>query len=269
MQGIAELSGKIAVITGTASGIGQGIALGFLRAGASVIAADRHVQDGTQKLAVEEGLAGRLHCMTADVTREDDVAGIVEAARTKCGRFDIMVNNAGGSGALEPLLDIEVADFDATFALLVRSVFPGIKHGGGALRTQGEGGVILSTASIAARTGGCSPSLYAAAKAAVVQLSAMAAVQLAPWRIRVNSVSPGPIMIPGFAAGGISEERLAQLQPWPEAGKPADVAAVMIFLAGDQCRFATGSDLVLDGGLLAQGSLWLERLYGKSLAQQT
>ncbi|WP_311269592.1 SDR family oxidoreductase [Sphingobium sp. WCS2017Hpa-17] len=259
-----ELSGKVAIVTGSASGIGQGIALGFLRAGARVIAADLNANVETRNLAARERLEGQLHEVRADVTQEDDIARIIEAAQERYGRLDIMVNNAGGSGALEPILDIDAKGFDLTFALLVRSVFLGIRHAGRFLKAQGEGGVILTTGSIAARAGGCSPSLYAAAKAAVVQLSAMSAVELAPYSIRVNTVSPGPIMIPGFASSGISAEQLIALQPWPEAGQPSDVAAAMTFLASEKCRFATGSDWVLDGGILAQGPLWLERLYGKS-----
>jgi len=257
-----ELAGKVAVVTGTSSGIGQGIALGFLREGATVVAADLNPGTGTRALAEREGLGGRLRVVLADVTQEADVARIVQTARDEHGRLDIMVNNAGGPGALEPMLDIDAAAFDRTFALLVRSVFLGIKHAGRAFREQGEGGVILSTASIAARLGGCSPSLYAAAKATVVRLSAMAAAELAQWRIRVNTVSPGAIMIPGFLDSGVTEERLVALQPWPAAGKPADVAAAMIFLASDRCQFATGSDFVLDGGAIAQGNSFIERLYG-------
>ena len=258
-----ELAGKVAVVTGTASGIGQGLALGFLRAGASVVAADIRADTMTRELAADEGLADRLLEITADVTQDDDVARSVATALDRFGRIDVMVNNAGGPGALQPMLEIDAADFDHTFALLVRSVFLGIKHAGNAMRDQGEGGVILSTGSIAAHLGGCSPGLYAAAKAAVVRMSAMAAVELAQWRIRVNTVSPGPIMIPGFADNGVSAERLIAVQPWPEVGQPADVAAAMIFLAGDSCRFATGSDWSLDGGVAAQGASLIERLYGK------
>lgn len=266
MAVLQELQGKAAVVTGAASGIGQGIALGFLREGASVVAADIASLDETCALAAGEGLADRLHQMTADVTRETDVAQAVEAARERFGRIDVMVNNAGGAGAMQPLLDIQAADFDATFALLLRSVFFGIKHAGRAIRSQGGGGVILTTASIAAQMGGCSPTLYAAAKAAVVRLSAMAAVELAPWRIRVNTVSPGPILVPGFTASGIGAEQLARVQPWPDAGQPSDVAAAMVFLASERCPFATGSDLVIDGGVVAQGPQLLERLFA-DLAQ--
>ncbi|GGC06667.1 hypothetical protein GCM10011494_26600 [Novosphingobium endophyticum] len=157
----AELAGNVAVITGAASGIGQGLALGFLQAGASVVAADIKVDTATRGLAADGGLADRLHEITADVTQDEDVACSVATARDRFGRIDIMVNNAGGPS--------------------------------------------------------CSPSLYAAAKAAVVRMSAMAAVELAPWRIRVNTVSPEPIMVPGFADNGGSAERLIAVQPWPEA----------------------------------------------------
>ena len=259
-----ELAGKVAIVTGGAAGIGQGIALDFLRAGAAVVIADLKAGDATRQLASADGLADRLHDIVADVTQDADVAALVDRAQDVFGRLDIMVNNAGGSGAVAPLLDIDVDGFDRTFALLVRSVFLGIKHAGAALRRQGDGGVILSTASMAAQLGGCSPSLYAAAKAAVVRLSAMAAVELAPWRIRVNTVSPGAIMGPAFANSGVTDAQLLSLQPWQDVGTPSDVAAAMIFLASDRCRFATGSDLVVDGGLIAQGAPLLERLYGKS-----
>ncbi|WP_336951167.1 SDR family NAD(P)-dependent oxidoreductase [Sphingobium aromaticivastans] len=259
-----ELAGKVAVITGAASGIGQGIALGFLREGARVVVADLDAARcaETARLAGDEGFGDRLLCVGGDVTVDRDVASMVLAAREHFGRIDIMVNNAGGPGAMAPMLEIAPEEFDATFALLVRSVFLGVRHAGRAMREQGQGGVILNTASIAARACGYSPSLYASAKAAVVQLTAVAAAELAAWRIRVNCVSPGMILVPGFVAGGITAETLAQNQPWPEAGLPADVAAAMVFLASDRCRFTTGSDLVVDGGLLGQGPQMLKRLYG-------
>lgn len=259
-----ELTGKVAIVTGAARGIGQGIALGFLRAGASVVIADLHSCVETEQLAAAEGFLDKLHSAVADVTRNEDVAAIVDAAGSVFGRLDIMINNAGGAGSLEPLLDIEAEGFDRTFALLVRSVFLGIKHAGNAFRRQASGGVILSTASLAAQIGGCSPSLYAAAKAAVVRLSAMAAVDLAPWHIRVNTVSPGAIMASALANSGVTDEQLLALQPWPEVGTPSDVAAAMVFLASDRCRFATGSDFLIDGGLVARGAPVMERLYGKA-----
>lgn len=262
---MSELAGKVAIVTGAGSGIGQGITLGFLREGASVVIAEIDPQkaEATQAQAETEGWGDRVHAISTDVTREADVKAAVAAATQRFGRLDCMVNNAGGSGALEPLLDMPAEHFDHSLALLMRSVFLGIKHAGQVFREQGQGGVILSTASIAAQVCGVSPSVYAAAKAGVVQLSRMAAAELAQYRIRVNTISPGPIYIQSFAQSGVSQERLASAQAWPEAGMPADVAAAAVFLASDRCHYATGSDFVLDGGLTALGPQLLERLYAR------
>ncbi|HWI11785.1 MAG TPA: SDR family oxidoreductase [Burkholderiaceae bacterium] len=259
-----ELQAKVAIVTGAGSGIGRGIALGFLREGASVVAADIDAAkaEETAALARAEGWGDAVLVQRTDVTQEAEVEAVVRAAVARFGRLDCMVNNAGGPGAMEPLLDMPTEGFDGTLALLLRSVFLGIKHAGRVMRAQGEGGIILSTASIAAQMCGASPSVYAAAKAGVVQLSRMAAAELGAYRIRVNTVSPGAIYVPGFALGGVSKQQLTTVQSWPEAGMPADVAAAMVFLAGDRCHFATGADFVVDGGLIAHGSRTLERLYG-------
>jgi NAD(P)-dependent dehydrogenase (short-subunit alcohol dehydrogenase family) len=257
-----ELAGKVAVVTGAGGTVGTGIVRGFLREGARVLAAE---YDEARRGEILPGLDSeerrRCHCVGGDVTVDADVADIVAAAETRFGAIDIMVNNAGGPGALTPLIDTDPADFDATVALLLRSVFLGIRHAGRAMKARGKGGVILNTASIAALAGGYAPAVYSAAKAAVVQLGAQAAVELAPSQIRVNAVSPGMIMGPVFAQSGISAERLADFQPWPEAGRASDIAEAMIFLASDRCRFATGANFVIDGALLAQGPQLLDRLY--------
>lgn len=260
---MAELEGKVAIVTGAGSGIGQGIALGFLREGAAVVVAeiDAGKAEETRAMAEADGFGNKLHVLATDVTREADVEAAVAAAVKRFGRLDCMVNNAGGPGAMEPLLDMTADGFDRTLALLMRGVFLGIKHGGRVLRDQGQGGVILTTASIAAQMCGASPSVYAAAKAGVVQLSKMAAAELAVYRIRVNTISPGAIYVPGFALGGVSPEKLAAIQSWPDAGMPADVAAAAVFLAGDRCHYATGSDFVVDGGLIARGPKMLEKLF--------
>jgi NAD(P)-dependent dehydrogenase (short-subunit alcohol dehydrogenase family) len=106
------------------------------------------------------------------------------------------------------------------------------------------------------------PTAYSTAKAGVIQLTRLAAVELAPYRIRVNSISPGAILNPGFEAGGITAARLAAVQPLPQAGQPLDVANVAVFLASDDSGFVAGSDYVVDGGLVALGPQVLQRLYG-------
>jgi NAD(P)-dependent dehydrogenase (short-subunit alcohol dehydrogenase family) len=258
----SELADKVAIVTGGGGVIGRGIVRGFLQEGARVVIAERDpaLAEATRAIAVGEGFADVVHVSCGDVTVEADVAATIAAAVERFGALDIMVNNAGGPGAMTPLLDTDATDFDATFALLVRSVFLGIKHAGRQFRAQGRGGVILSTASSSAYLGGVSPTLYAAAKAAVVRLTAMAAVELGPDRVRVVSVSPGAIHGPGYDHMGFTPEKLAREQPWPEAGMPADVAATMVFLASDRCPYLTGSDIQVDGGLVAKGSDLFHRM---------
>lgn len=257
-----ELAGKVAIVTGAGGLIGRGIALGFLHEGARVLIADMDYDSAgqTHVLAVEAGLGDAAEVIGGDVTVEADVAALVDTAVARFGRLDIMVNNAGGPGAMVPLLDMALDDFDATLAMLVRSVFLGIKHAGGHFRSQGRGGVILNTASSAAHLGGISPTIYGSAKAAVIRLTALAAVELGSYRVRVNSISPGAIHGPGFDTMGFSKTKLAGNQPWPEAGLPADVAAAMIFLATDRSHFVTGADIQVDGGLVAQGSDLFKRM---------
>lgn len=257
-----RLDGKVAVITGGARGIGRGVVLRFLAEGARVVVADID-EAGAAELQREAGAGGRLHCVRADVTVEVDIEAAVAAATERFGRLDCVLSNAGAAGALQPLAEMTVADWDATMALLLRSVMLGLKHGARALQAQGQGGVLLATASSSAHAGGCAPTAYATAKAGIVNLVKHAALELATHRIRVNSISPGAIYTPAFAAGGTLPEQLAALQPWPQAGTPEDVASVAVFLASDDSTFVTGSDYAVDGGIVAMGPHLLQRLYGR------
>jgi NAD(P)-dependent dehydrogenase (short-subunit alcohol dehydrogenase family) len=182
------------------------------------------------------------------------VRAAVDATVAAFGRLDCVVNNAGVGGAFGALTEIEVEDWDYTFAVLVRSVFLGIKHGARAMRAAGRGGAIVNTASVAGYTAGAGPQAYSAAKAAVLNLGRVAAAELGPDRIRVNTVSPGLIVTPLI---GVDEERAAEVmsgaQPLPDLGRPADVAEVVAFLASDAARFVTGEDVTVDGGVRAAG----------------
>ena len=181
---------------------------------------------------------------------------MVQLAVDEFGGLDIVFNNAGVGGAFGPVTRMEVEDWDYTFAVLVRGVFLGIKHGAAAMQTAGGGGSIINTASVAGLSGGGGPLAYSAAKAAVVNLTRAAAVELAPDRIRVNAICPGVILTPlalGRADPAAAADRFAQLQPWPEHGTGDDIAGAALFLAGDDSRFVTGEALVVDGGLTALG----------------
>ena len=165
-----------------------------------------------------------------------------------------MVNNAGVGGASGALTSIAVADWDYTFAVLVRSVFLRIEHGARVMQAAGRGGSIVNTASVAAFSGGAGPQAYSAAKAAVLNLDRVAAAELAGDRIRVNTVHPGLIVTP-LIGPDLETARVVmrQAQPWPDLGTPEDVAELIAFLAGDAPRFVIGEEITVDGGLRAAG----------------
>jgi NAD(P)-dependent dehydrogenase (short-subunit alcohol dehydrogenase family) len=259
-----RLDGKVAVITGAGNGIGRAAALRFLAEGAAVVVADINEANGLDTVAQAKraGHADRVRFVRADVTQEADVAGAIAAAPDAFGHLDCVFNNAGVAGAFGPITHIDAEEWDWTFAVLVRGVFLGMKHGARVMKAQGQGGCFINTASIAGLSGGDGPQAYSAAKAAVINLTRAVAVELAPFRIRVNAICPGGILTPLLHRGSPEaiEPLLTKLQPWPEAGQPEDIAAVALFLASDDARFVTGEALVADGGLMAAGGNALQVL---------
>jgi len=252
-----RLEGRVAVITGGASGMGRSTALRFLDEGASIVVADLNEGTGKQtlELAEKKKAASRIRFIRTDVSREADVEAMIELAMTEFGRLDVVFNNAGIGGAIGSLLETEVDDWDFTFDVLVRGVFLGIKHGARAMKATGLGGSIINTASVAGLSGGAGPAAYSAAKAAVINLTRAAALELAEHRIRVNAICPGGILTPLLHRGNpdVVKRRLDGLQPWPEAGTGENIAGAALFLASDDAAFVTGESLLVDGGLTAMG----------------
>ncbi len=261
---MGKLEGKVAVVTGGASGIGAGIARRFVTEGARVVIGDISDEEG-------EAVAGSLgeearyrHC---DVMSEDEIAALVQGAPEEFGRLDIMVNNAGAIGARGSILDITVDEWDATISLLLRSSFLGMHHAGRVLVAQGEGGSIINTASIAAHAPGNGPHAYGTAKAGVVHLTQRVALELGEHRIRVNAICPGgivtPLVLGAVGAGpedvGNIEEIVATVRPYPRAGKPDDVAATAAWLASDDGEFVTGQAITVDGGE-SVGPKWSDQI---------
>jgi len=245
---------RAAVVTGGASGIGRATVERFLADGWSVVAADLNAENGERLLAdlVGAGRKGHVAFIRADVSVEDDVAAAVATAAEHYGRLDCMVNNAGVGGAFGPITEMEVEDWDYTFAVLTRGVFLGIKHAARLMQAQNRPGSIVNIASVAGQGGGAGPPAYSAAKAAVINLTRLTAVELAPHRIRVNAVCPGAIRTP--IVGRVPIDELAGgAQPWPDVGRPEQIASVICFLAGDGAGFITGESISVDGGLLAAG----------------
>ncbi len=252
-----RLEGKVAVITGGGSGIGRGTTLRFLREGARVVVADLNERTAaeTLDLAAKEGLADAIRFIKTDVSNEEQVAAMVDLASSEFGRLDCVYNNAGLPGALGKLDEIDADNWDFTFRVLVRGVFLGIKHATRVMKKQGEGGVILNTGSTAGLTGGCGPHAYSASKAAVINLTRSASVELAGEGIRVNVICPGGILTPLVHRGSeeAMEEGMRNSQPLKIAGRAEDVAAMACFLACDDARFVTGGIYLVDGGLIAAG----------------
>ena len=252
-----QLPGKVAVITGGASGMGKATALRFLAEGAQVVIADFNPQTGADALeeAAAAGHRDAVRFIKTDVAVESDIEAMLAHAVENFGRLDVVFNNAGVGGAIGPLTETTVESWDYTMDVLAKGVFLGIKHAARHMREQGEGGSIINTASIAALSGDAGPMVYSAAKAAVVSLTKSAAVELAADRIRVNAICPGFIVTP-LADGGrpdSARERFATAQPWPEHGQGDHIAGAALFFAGADSTFVTGEALIVDGGMTAAG----------------
>lgn len=245
---------RVAVVTGGASGIGRATVLRFLDAGMRVVFGDLNVDNAEQLVAAVDA-ADRLQFLPTDVAEEADVAALIQTAVDTFGHLDVVFNNAGLGGAFGPLTEIEVADWDRTFSVISRGAFLGTKHGARTMIAQGFGGSIINNASVAGLVGGGGPLTYSAAKAAVVNFTYNAAVELAAHRIRVNAICAGLVdtpMVMGKDRGAILE-RMSSFQPWPELGRPEDIAALVLFLAGPDSQFITGEAIRADGGMVAWG----------------
>lgn len=251
-----RLAGKVAVITGGGSGIGLASVMKFAAEGANVVVADFNAQSGNAAVeaALQEGYD--VSFIETDVAREEHVEAMCEHALETYGRLDILFNNAGVGGAIGPLTETTIEDWNYTFDVLAKGVFLGIKHGARVMRRQGTGGAIINTASIAGLSGDGGPLVYSAAKAAVINLSKSSAVQLAPDYIRVNAICPGFIATPLNDEGNpeATKHAYAKSQPWPDYGRVEDIAGTALFLASDDATFVTGEAIVVDGGAIAQGS---------------
>jgi NAD(P)-dependent dehydrogenase (short-subunit alcohol dehydrogenase family) len=247
-----RIQGHSAIITGGSSGIGAATVRRFVAEGARVLIADSQVERG-ELLAKELGEAAAFR--RVDVTQEDDVRGAVEDALARWGRLDCLFNNAGFGGALGPIDQTSVEEFDLTFDVLLKGVFLGIKHAAPVMRRQGSGSII-STASVAGLKTGEAPHLYSVAKAAVVHLTKSVALELGADGIRVNCICPGIVATP-LAAGrpGVSDEGLERLaaaltgaQALGRIGRPDDIASAALWLASDEASWVTGTAQVVDGG---------------------
>jgi NAD(P)-dependent dehydrogenase (short-subunit alcohol dehydrogenase family) len=259
-----SLDGKVAIITGATSGIGLSMGEKFVEAGARVVLAGRRKAEG-EALAKRLGKAARFK--QTDVTDEAQMKALIADAVNGFGRLDCLVNNAGGPGPVGSIETIPVDGFDAAMALLCRSVMLGMKHAAPILRAQRSGSIINIGSVAGLRAGLSSSMVYSMAKAGVIHLTKVVAMELGEAGVRVNSISPGGIATGIFGkALGVPMDKaeqtaevvkgsLAKLQPIPRAGLPEDIATCAVFLAADEASFINGEDIVIDGGLVG-GRFW-------------
>jgi 3-oxoacyl-[acyl-carrier protein] reductase len=242
-----RLRDKVAVVTGGGSGFGAAICRRFVDEGAKVVVVDCR-REGGDAVARETGAL----FVEADVASEADTRRMIATAVARFGRLDILVNNAGAPQAPTPITDTDEHDFDRLMAVNAKAIALAAKHAVPILRRQG-GGVILNTVSVAAIRPRPNLAAYNASKGAALVLSKSLALELAPDRIRVNAVCPGPgdtPMLATFVGGESDAQRATFLQSIPlgRLCAPADVASTMVFLASDEAAFITGAVIEVDGG---------------------
>ncbi|MEO8266635.1 MAG: glucose 1-dehydrogenase [Ilumatobacteraceae bacterium] len=252
----SRLEGKIAVITGAASGIGEATAIRFVEEGARVIVSDIQVETGR---AVAARLGDSARFIETDVTDEAQVAAAVNLAMTTWGRLDCMFNNAGVVGAVGPIADTSAEAWGRTIAVLLHSVFYGTKHAARVMIPK-RSGVILSTTSIAGVIGGLGPHGYTTAKHAVIGLTKSAASELNQHGIRVNAIAPGTIPTALTASLMGDPDNLAAVAEHAKntnglgiASDPMDIANAALYLASDEARLVSGHTLVVDAGRSING----------------
>jgi NAD(P)-dependent dehydrogenase (short-subunit alcohol dehydrogenase family) len=251
---LRPFEGKVALVTGAASGIGRASARAFARAGARVVVADVDETGGHETVRLIADGDGEAIFVRTDVAQADEVAALVAATVDAYGRLDCAHNNAGIGGAVADLADCPEADWHRVLAVNLTGVWLCLKHELRVMAEQG-GGAIVNTASVAGLKGAAGASAYVASKHGVVGLTKTAALEYAKRGIRVNAICPGWIRTPmvegDFAAHPELETHAAGRAPMGRLGTPEEVAAAVVWLCSEAASFVTGAVLVADGGLLA------------------
>lgn len=251
---------RTVIITGAAGGIGSAAARRFSAEGAKLVLVDR---DERQLAAVAESLSGPVVSAPADVSKEADVERYVATAVAQFGRIDVLFNNAGVQARMRPLIEVPLDDFERTFAVNVVGMFLGLKHVLPVMFEQ-RSGVVVNTSSTQGLEASQGTSAYDASKHAVAGLTKTAALEAAPYGVRVSSVHPGPVdtaMMADIAAmrspdnPSAAYERASSVVPLGRLAQPDDIVNVVAFLASDEAAYISGVQYRIDGGMGAAGRL--------------
>lgn len=251
-----RLKEKTAVITGGAGAIGKSTAKRFLEEGASVLLVD--LKEDDLKSAVDVLGGDRVYYAVADVSKADDVKNYAHAARQQFDKVDIFFNNAGIEGVVKPITEYPVEEFDKVMGVNVRGVWLGMKY---MIPLMKDGGSIIISSSVAGLRGTANVSGYVASKHALVGIMRTAALELAGNGIRVNAINPSPVdnrmmrsLEEGFSPDESKEakKQFEQMIPMGRYAENEDIANLVMFLAGDESRFVTGTVNPADGGMTAK-----------------
>jgi NAD(P)-dependent dehydrogenase (short-subunit alcohol dehydrogenase family) len=239
---------QVVLITGALTGIGRATALAFAREGATVVVSGRR-DDAGEALAKElRALGAEAAYVRADVRSDDDVRKLVDTTLSRFGRLDVAVNNAGTEGTPGPL-----TSYAATFDTNVLGTILSIKHELRVMQAQGRGNIV-NLSSVVGQIGVPGASVYTASKHAVEGLTKSAALEAAPFGVRVNAVAPGPVetgMLERFTGTTDRKAGLIATVPLKRAGTPDEIAEAIVFVASDKASFVTGQTLGVNGGRLA------------------